>query len=519
MRRLCRCLLELVTSMKVAASCAQAYEKYAGMQRSVFDHEKLTEAWVPLHRWIKSAEDAIPGVAEVIQPFIKDPGHEWTSGMKADLNSLKSAYVVHGVFLPTRLREQYVAVMQRMAQRHSTMVSADFSAFTNKYRKRWPELVAVALHRLDEMFDAVADWQMEFDAQHLRPASRRTAEDGVKIGRVRAAIRPATKDVLRIADQLVPHIGRIVEGPPEKWLTQLRLDVSGLQGFVDSAPDLSQPKQREELDTRLHGIAQRYRVLYHGVFDASSSGSMGTALVDLGDAAPVAPSAPSVPPPAKEVSGFWQDEFWLTVQRVLDALQDDPQILDSKEPDWESGLNINAINHQAKQLKLTDQPIIEHRTVDEGWPHPTRWLDFRSADRPDIIHLRIWDHALGHEIPTQYKFRRIVEHVRSWQSARERQVTAAAGPLSPSTTDDARLLEIKPLVETFSDTDGTWVKNVVAAKMEGLEPSTLGDYRVRGIRNADKLWGIDRYHRIWFHPGTIHSHPWYLKQSLKSERS
>jgi hypothetical protein len=72
-----------------------------------------------------------------------------------------------------------------------------------------------------------------------------------------------------------------------------------------------------------------------------------------------------------------------------------------------------------------------------------------------------------------------------------------------------------PLLDT---TNGLWVSNKLAAKLDGVKTRTLADYRQDGSTNKDSTQGTDKDGRIWRRSGTRSSHPWYLKSSLKSQQ-
>lgn len=64
---------------------------------------------------------------------------------------------------------------------------------------------------------------------------------------------------------------------------------------------------------------------------------------------------------------------------------------------------------------------------------------------------------------------------------------------------------------------GEWIKNKKAARLLGVEVSTLCVYRSDshgGRTSEDKMFGIDYQGRIWRRVGTPRSHPWYLRSSL-----
>jgi hypothetical protein len=72
-------------------------------------------------------------------------------------------------------------------------------------------------------------------------------------------------------------------------------------------------------------------------------------------------------------------------------------------------------------------------------------------------------------------------------------------------------------VPPLNQNDGQWVKNTVAAKMDGVESATLATYRTSGQISEDKMCGIDKDGRKWRKQGTPNAHPFYLRSSLKSQ--
>lgn len=80
------------------------------------------------------------------------------------------------------------------------------------------------------------------------------------------------------------------------------------------------------------------------------------------------------------------------------------------------------------------------------------------------------------------------------------------------------LQKLKKTTPAFDANSGKWVKNKLAAQLEGVETGTLKRYRTEGIRNTDGTLGQDPHGRVWRRPGLPHSHPWYLRRALKSQR-
>ncbi len=91
----------------------------------------------------------------------------------------------------------------------------------------------------------------------------------------------------------------------------------------------------------------------------------------------------------------------------------------------------------------------------------------------------------------------------------------------PATYDDDNLPqsvdELEQATPKLDRENGKWVKNKRAAELEGLEIGTLSDYRVPGEKTDDQMFGRDKDGRIWRREGTPKSHPWYLRDSLRSE--
>lgn len=80
------------------------------------------------------------------------------------------------------------------------------------------------------------------------------------------------------------------------------------------------------------------------------------------------------------------------------------------------------------------------------------------------------------------------------------------------------LAKLESDTPSFDRENGLWVRNKLAASLEGLETGTLKTYRYGGIKNADGTLGSDTDGRVWRRPGTPNSHPWYLRSTLKSEQ-
>lgn len=91
-----------------------------------------------------------------------------------------------------------------------------------------------------------------------------------------------------------------------------------------------------------------------------------------------------------------------------------------------------------------------------------------------------------------------------------------SGPTGKTNRDLDEMERVTPKLDTDN---GQWIKNKLAAKLEGVEPRTLAAYRQSGLANADNDFGCDRDGRIWRRQGTSKSHPWYLRSTLKIEQS
>jgi hypothetical protein len=117
-----------------------------------------------------------------------------------------------------------------------------------------------------------------------------------------------------------------------------------------------------------------------------------------------------------------------------------------------------------------------------------------------------WPHSYNN-VHTTFDF-----HLRELAEQIERFIPIA--DVKPMVSPDAPSVNA-PLLNI---SNGKWVKNKLAAKLDGLETRTLATYRMSGTTNSKKDTGIDKDGRIWRREGTPNSHPWYLKSSLKSEQ-
>ena len=78
------------------------------------------------------------------------------------------------------------------------------------------------------------------------------------------------------------------------------------------------------------------------------------------------------------------------------------------------------------------------------------------------------------------------------------------------------LADLEKTAPLFNADGGRWVRNKVAAKLEGIATRSLARYRGKGLTADDGSLGRDPDGRIWRRPGTPSSHPWYLRSTLKS---
>lgn len=92
----------------------------------------------------------------------------------------------------------------------------------------------------------------------------------------------------------------------------------------------------------------------------------------------------------------------------------------------------------------------------------------------------------------------------------------AAPPASESPTIEA-LDALEKTTPSINREDGSWVTNKLAARIDGLEPRTLANYRREGQKTADGMFGRDKDGRIWRRLGTPSSHPCYLRSTLRSD--
>lgn len=90
---------------------------------------------------------------------------------------------------------------------------------------------------------------------------------------------------------------------------------------------------------------------------------------------------------------------------------------------------------------------------------------------------------------------------------------------SPQAVADQVLIDLEEATPQLDKNNGQWVKNKVAANLDGIETGSLKTYRYQGQKNSDKNFGCDVNGRVWRRAGTERSHPWYLKKSLTSQNN
>ena len=78
------------------------------------------------------------------------------------------------------------------------------------------------------------------------------------------------------------------------------------------------------------------------------------------------------------------------------------------------------------------------------------------------------------------------------------------------------LEELARVTERLDRINGKWVSNRKAAYIEVVDTATLAKYRRAGYSTPDERFGRDIHGRIWRRDGTDHSHPWYLRHTLKA---
>ena len=117
--------------------------------------------------------------------------------------------------------------------------------------------------------------------------------------------------------------------------------------------------------------------------------------------------------------------------------------------------------------------------------------------------------------------------VYAWMRERVMQELIESELPAPAVPEPAdEVSEIDRLEQTTPPLDkhsGEWVIGAAAAKMEGLNSTTLKDYRSTkkgGRKNTKETFGIDKDDRIWRQiPGPHRSgRAWYLLSSLKHGR-
>lgn len=88
--------------------------------------------------------------------------------------------------------------------------------------------------------------------------------------------------------------------------------------------------------------------------------------------------------------------------------------------------------------------------------------------------------------------------------------------LHPAVTIDEMILRLEEMTPPFDRENGEWVSNTVAAKLDHVKARSLANYRRDGIANKSNNLGRDPSGRVWRRPGLDHSHPWYLRSSLRN---
>jgi len=100
-----------------------------------------------------------------------------------------------------------------------------------------------------------------------------------------------------------------------------------------------------------------------------------------------------------------------------------------------------------------------------------------------------------------------------------KQAEAPAAPRSRKKTLSRDLAALERSTPPSERGNGKWVRNTLAARLEGVQTRTLGSYRQAGICTPAKTLGRDKDGRVWRRDGTPSSHPWYLRSTLKTRGS
>jgi len=126
------------------------------------------------------------------------------------------------------------------------------------------------------------------------------------------------------------------------------------------------------------------------------------------------------------------------------------------------------------------------------------------------------EHAEAYRKRMQTTFQRVLDRAAQQQLA------------VPASGHDERRSDSQHEIETLASTtpalntsNGQWISNKVAAKLDGVTPASLTDYRKpskNGIRDANKMLGCDCHGRIWRRAGTPQAHVWYLRSTLVTNR-
>ena len=211
-----------------------------------------------------------------------------------------------------------------------------------------------------------------------------------------------------------------------------------------------------------------------------------------------------------------------------------------------SGPSQNAIDWLKAAVAREDsvQAFVSYRDAQIKNYHPERRISMRPAQSPM--------HRLADETDGWAAEMEKAEHVGHGASAPPRTISQAVGGPSGGNVADAvaqtakqeepladesrggqarktkrkrkdsaaiRLARLAKMTPAFSKNNGKWVRNKIAAELENVTTRTLATYRSQGISLKDKTLGQDKAGRVWRRPGRPHSHPWYLKSSLISQKS
>lgn len=106
------------------------------------------------------------------------------------------------------------------------------------------------------------------------------------------------------------------------------------------------------------------------------------------------------------------------------------------------------------------------------------------------------------------------------QSSETSSGSSRGGPIAAAPAEErVQLIEqLEKSTPQFDPDNGQWVRNSLAAKLEHVKTRSLANYRSVGISNKAKDIGKDLHGRIWRRPGMRHSHPWYLRSTLRNAK-